>query len=71
MMAIDSATTVKDLLSVHPEVFDVLVGHGMCEDCKADPPPVPLGHFAEKHCGGDLEGLLDEIRGAMEASSGG
>jgi hypothetical protein len=65
MLAINESTTVRDLLAVHPEVFPVLVGHGMCEDCKADPPPVALGHFAAKHCSGDVRGLLEELKCAI------
>lgn len=65
-MEIDGSTTVKDLLTTHPDVFEVLLGHGMCADCQADPPPVPLGHFAMKHCGGNLEGLVVEIKAAIK-----
>lgn len=66
-MTISETTTVRDLLTRHPETFDVFLRHGMCEDCKAAPPPVPLQHFARKHCGGDVAGLLQEIRSAMGA----
>ena len=69
MTKIEGTTTVRDLLTQHPVVFDVLVRHGMCEDCKADPPPVPLGHFAHKHCGGDIVGLIAEIESAIGAGS--
>lgn len=68
MVALNESTTVRDLLTAHPHVFNVLLRHGMCEDCQADPPPVPLGHFARKHCGGDVEGLLGEIREALKAT---
>jgi len=61
-MTIDESTTVRDLLAAHPETFDVLLVRGMCADCRFNPPPVPLGHFAEKHCGGDIEGLLGELK---------
>jgi len=61
MLTLDGDTTVRDLLTRHPEAFDVLAAHGMCEDCKADPPPVPLHHFADKHCAGDLKGLIDAL----------
>ena len=71
MLAISASTTVKELLTAHPEVFPVLLGHGMCEDCQADPPPVPLGHFAAKHCGGNLAGLLAELEQAMGRGSSG
>ncbi len=64
---ISGATTVRDLLHEHPGVFPVFLGHGMCEDCKADPPPVPLAHFASKHCDGELALLLSELRQAMGA----
>ena len=67
MLDLEPSTTVRDLLTTHPEAFSVLMKHGMCEDCQAAPPPVPLGHFARKHCGGNVEGLLDELRGAIEA----
>ncbi len=40
-MTISETTTVRDLLTRHPETFDVFLRHGMCEDCKAAPPPVP------------------------------
>lgn len=54
-------TTVRNLLTTHPELFAVLEKHGMCADCKADPPTVPLRHFAIKHCGGDMDGLIREL----------
>ena len=59
---ISGATTVRDLLVNHPDAFDVLASHGMCQDCRVDPPSVPLDHFAQKHCGGDLNGLIEQIR---------
>ncbi len=62
MLNIDGITTVRDLLEAYPKVFPVLLSHGMCEDCQADPPPVPLHHFATKHCDGNIAGLLDELR---------
>lgn len=61
MTDINATTTVRDLLQAHPSVVEVLIGHGMCEGCKADPPPVPLGHFATKHCEGNIGGLIEEI----------
>lgn len=67
LTALSEATTVRDLLKAHPHVAPVLLRHGMCADCQADPPPVPLGHFARKHCAGDIEGLLGEIREAMSS----
>ena len=69
MMAIDEMTTVVDLLAVHPQAFGVLRNHGMCEDCKADPPAVPLHHFAAKHCGGDIKGLLGELKEVIGTSA--
>ncbi len=65
-MPIDPHSTVQELLAEHPVAFDVLAGHGMCEDCKANPPQVPLEHFAQKHCGGNLSGLIAEIEKALE-----
>lgn len=58
MMTIGPETLVCDLLSRHPEVFDVFERHGMCEDCREFPPPVPIQYFAEKHCQGDVQGFL-------------
>ncbi len=43
-LTITPDTTVRDLLSAHPELFAILERHGMCADCKADPPPAPLSH---------------------------
>jgi hypothetical protein len=61
MLVINRNTTVRDLLQNYPEIVFVLLQHGMCPDCRTDPPPVSLGHFAEKHCDGDIQALLDEI----------
>ncbi len=69
MLKIGESTTVKALLTAHPEVFPVLLRHGMCADCQEDPPPVPLAIFAVKHCGGNLLGLLKEIHEAMTPSA--
>jgi hypothetical protein len=60
-MKLTSDTTVKQLLETHPETFSVFLAHGMCEDCRESPPPVPLSHFASKHCDGDVAGLIDEL----------
>ncbi len=65
MHMLDANTTVRDLLSSHPQAFDVLVAHGMCADCKADPPPVALQHFAEKHCDGKICDLLAELQAVI------
>lgn len=66
MPTITETTTVRDLLAAHPHVFSVLLGHGMCADCQQDPPAVPLQHFATKHCAGDIQGLLGEIKSAID-----
>ncbi len=65
MATLDGNTTVLDLLTNHPQVFDVLAARGMCESCKADPPPVPLHHFADKHCDGNLSDLLEALKAAI------
>ena len=65
MIELNSQTTVRDLLAAHPHVFPVLLGRGMCADCQVNPPPVPLSTFATKHCGGDLEGLIAQLRSAI------
>ncbi len=62
MLAITGSTTVRELLTAHPIAFDVLVTYGMCRDCKNNPPPVPLEHFAEKHCDGDLKKLIEQVQ---------
>jgi hypothetical protein len=61
MLTITENTTVRELLTAHPETFPVLRKRGMCADCEAAPPPVTLHHFADKHCNGDVTGLLDEL----------
>ena len=66
-MKLMPTTTVSDLIHMHPEAFEVLARHGMCDDCRRSPPPVPLAHFAEKHCGGNVAGLLDELRATIRA----
>jgi hypothetical protein len=60
-MLITPASTVKDILTACPELFDVFLARGMCESCQDSPPPVPLHIFAIKHCGGDIEGLIEEL----------
>ena len=49
MTPISPTTTVRDLLRAYPQAFPVLLGHGLCADCEANPPEVPLSHFASKH----------------------
>lgn len=66
MQRLDANTTVRELLTAFPQSFDVLTAHGMCADCKDDPPPVPLRHFAQKHCDGDLPGLLAELDAVIQ-----
>ncbi len=62
VITIDKATTVRELLTAYPNTFPILLNKGMCSDCESAPPPVPLSHFADKHCGGDIQGLLEELR---------
>ncbi len=52
----------------HPQAFDVLVSHGMCQDCKDDPPPVPLEHFVQKHCNGDLKSFIEQVEAAIRGN---
>ena len=66
MMTIDGTTTVRDLLAVHPEGFGVFLSRGMCEDCKAAPPPVPLHHFSTKH-EVPLDQLISELSSAISS----
>jgi hypothetical protein len=67
-MDINEQTTVRDLLTTHPEAFGVLRARGMCGDCETSPPPIPLHHFASKHCNGDVAGLIAAIRDAVRTS---
>lgn len=66
MKAIQPSTMVRDLLRTYPQTLPVFLRHGMCPDCKTDPPLVPLAHFASKHCGGDLERLIEELQTAVQ-----
>ncbi len=68
MTRIDGETTVRDLLTAYPQTFEVLVSHGMCTDCKHNPPPVSLSHFAGKHCGGEVDTLLAELHAVIASA---
>jgi hypothetical protein len=57
-------TQVCDLLTRHPQTFAIFESHGMCAECKAAPPPVPLQHFSERH-GVPLAQLLAELADAI------
>ncbi|MFQ5590067.1 MAG: hypothetical protein ACE5HE_02780 [Phycisphaerae bacterium] len=69
MLDIDETTTVRELLTACPSVFPILLRHGMCEECRDDPPPVSLLYFAAKHCEGDIDGLLEELRSSIGVDS--
>lgn len=56
---------VCEVLTRHPAAWNVFVRHGMCEDCKQSPPPVPISHFATKHCDGRIEDFLNELNGEL------
>jgi hypothetical protein len=64
-MQLTPTTTVREVLTAHPTAAEVLLRHGMCADCQDNPPLVPLHHFATKHCGGDLDGLIEELTQAI------
>ena len=68
MTPIEADMTVRGLLTAYPQTFEVLLSHGMCADCKHNPPPVSLSHFAGKHCGGDVDALLAELRAAVASA---
>lgn len=55
---------VCDVLNETPTAFAVFERHGMCQDCKDNPPPVPIRHFAEKHCQGRIDEFLAELNQA-------
>ena len=65
VMTIEPMTRISDLLASHPEAFSVFLSHGMCADCQRNPPPRPLEHFAMEHCGGDVDGLIEEIQAVV------
>jgi hypothetical protein len=69
MLRITENTTVRELLTTYPDTFPIFLNRGMCADCEKAPPPVPLHHFADKHCGGDITGLIRELHEAVQASS--
>lgn len=52
---------VSDVLGRYPKAFEVFERHGMCEDCRESPPPVPVSHFIHRHCGGRAEEFLGEL----------
>ena len=52
---------VSDVLSTYPEAWAIFEKHGICEDCKKSPPPVPIHHFVDKHCEGKIEEFLIEL----------
>ena len=62
MLTIDETTTLSELLTAHPQALSVLLSHGMCDECREDPPSVPLRHFAAKHSHSNIEGLLEQLR---------
>ncbi|MGC9329044.1 MAG: hypothetical protein ACP5I1_15520 [Candidatus Hinthialibacter sp.] len=52
---------VCDVLDKYPAAWPIFERHGMCEDCKQSPPPVPVHHFVTKHCNGNIDAFLQEI----------
>ena len=52
---------VRDVLSNHPETWEVFERHGICCDCRKSPPPVPLQHFVDKHCEGRMDEFIQEL----------
>ena len=67
MLPLTGDTLVCDLLTKHPQTFAVFESHGMCADCKASPPPVPLHHFSSRH-DVPLNRLIAELNTAISAS---
>ncbi len=66
MAEFNADTTVRHILTTYPQAFAVFESHGMCEGCKADPPPVPLNQFAGRH-GVALPRLIEELNAATGA----
>ncbi len=63
----NAQTTVREILTNHPETFPTFESHGMCVDCISAPPPVPLEHFATKHQV-PLSQLIAELTNAVVKS---
>ncbi len=64
MSKIKSGSKIKDVISEHPEVKDVLKRHGMmCVNCKGFSAET-LRNAANNH-GVPLARLIDEIEGAI------
>lgn len=57
---------VCDVFSKYPKAFDVFERHGMCDDCKSSPPPVPVTHFVSRHCDGRIEEFLQELNSYIQ-----
>ena len=66
-MTLTGETTVREMLTQYPATAGIMIGRGMCEKCQAKPPELPLAAFAQKHCGDDLDGLLNELNAAIGA----
>ena len=57
---------VCDVLTNYPQTWDVFIRHGICKDCQQSPPPVPVMHFVNKHCGGQIELFLQELKNSVQ-----
>lgn len=66
---VQATDLVCDVFANHPSAFDVFERHGMCEDCKQSPPPVPVSHFVEKHCNGQIDAFLSELNDHIASSN--
>lgn len=66
-MPYQATDLVCDVLNQHASAWDVFERHGICEDCKQSPPPVPIQHFVDKHCEGRIEEFLNELNQATSA----
>ncbi len=64
-MSFQATDLVKDVLSTHAQAWAVFERHGICEDCRNDPPPVPIQHFVDTHCDGKIDEFLDELNTAI------
>ncbi len=67
MASINAHDLVCDVLQKYPAAWAVFERHGMCEDCKTAPPPVPIQHFVDQHCNGNIFEFLQEIQHAIQS----
>lgn len=64
-MLLQATDLVCDVLANHTAAWEVFENHGICADCKHNPPPVPIQHFVDMHCDGRIDEFLHELNSAI------